>query len=560
MALDEETLAELGMTAEQAQEIITPVAIGPTWSRNPDGSWLLPEHTLGWQIAGWCAEYLRAADGRGSWEFTPEQLRFLLWWYAVDEHGHWVYSSGVLQRLKGWGKDPLLAVMCLVEMVGPCRFGGWDDDGEPIAVPVRNPLVQVAAVDKAQTVNTMGAIKAYASEKLLRTYGIEMLEEMARAPGKRLECVTSNYRSLEGRRSTFVVLNETHHWISTNRGHQMYVTIDGNITKMGGQSSEAARYLCITNAYLPGEDSVAQQIREEWEAVQDGRAVDTGLLYDSLEAHPQAPLSGPLAVEVLKRIRGDAHWLDPDVILKSISKLSISPSRSRRMWLNQIVADEDALHGPETWDPLADRDATLLAGDEIVLGFDGGKSQDATALVAIRVRDRCAFLLHLQERPDTKESVDWTVNRARVNSAVEEAFRDYRVIGFFADVALWESHIADWTERFGEGLDVRSTQQNPIEWDMRRSQVTNTRAHERLVQSIMDGALRHDGDARLRRHVLNARRMPNNYGLYFGKETKDSSRKVDAYAALMLAHEALHRHRTTVTRVTKKGHSAGWFF
>jgi hypothetical protein len=29
---------------------------------------------------------------------------------------------GVLQRPKGWGKDPLLAVICMVEFVGPSRF------------------------------------------------------------------------------------------------------------------------------------------------------------------------------------------------------------------------------------------------------------------------------------------------------------------------------------------------------------------------------------------------------------------------------------------------------
>jgi hypothetical protein len=33
--------------------------------------------------------------------------------------GRFVYRKGVLQRMKGWGKDPLLAVICLVELVGP---------------------------------------------------------------------------------------------------------------------------------------------------------------------------------------------------------------------------------------------------------------------------------------------------------------------------------------------------------------------------------------------------------------------------------------------------------
>jgi hypothetical protein len=44
--------------------------------------------------------------------------------------------------------------------------------------------------------------------------------------------------------------------------------------------------------------------------------------------------------------------------------------------------------------------------------------------------------------------------------------------------------------------------------------------------------------------VLNARRRENNYGVSFGKESRESPRKVDAYAALMLAHEAMHDFRT----------------
>ena len=79
-----------------------PTFSGPTWSRTSDGAWGLPARTLGWQIAGWCAEYLLADDG-GPWRFTREQLRFILWWYAIDKRGRFRYRRGVLRRAKGWG-------------------------------------------------------------------------------------------------------------------------------------------------------------------------------------------------------------------------------------------------------------------------------------------------------------------------------------------------------------------------------------------------------------------------------------------------------------------------
>jgi hypothetical protein len=87
-----------------------PVRIGPTWAQNPnwDGvdqrdRFLLPEKTLGWQILAWGRDNINNEFGQ-PFEPTFEQARFILWWYAVDERGRFVYRKGILQRLKGWGR------------------------------------------------------------------------------------------------------------------------------------------------------------------------------------------------------------------------------------------------------------------------------------------------------------------------------------------------------------------------------------------------------------------------------------------------------------------------
>lgn len=82
---------------------LEPTYIGPTWKKR-NGKWVLPERTLGWDIIGWMAEYLESpAKANTPLELTSEQMRFLLWWYAVDDTGAFSYRGGVLQRLKGWG-------------------------------------------------------------------------------------------------------------------------------------------------------------------------------------------------------------------------------------------------------------------------------------------------------------------------------------------------------------------------------------------------------------------------------------------------------------------------
>lgn len=234
------------------------------------------------------------------------------------------------------------------------------------------------------------------------------------------------------------------------------------------------------------------------------------------------------------------------------------------MGLNQVVAEEDALYGPTEWDVLEHRDAVLLPGDEIVMGFDGGKTDDATALVAIRVHDQVAFVLGLWEAPDIPTERErngsrvnrWEVPRDAVDSEVHEAFRLYGVKAFYADVALWESHITDWSHKYGDRLSVTADGRTAVGWDMRMSLKRATMAHERLMRSIFDKKLGHDGDLSMRRHVLNARRRTNNFGVSFGKESRESPRKVDIYAALMLAHEALHDLRTRgkkVKELTRRG-------
>lgn len=546
-----------GLTVEEIAAL-EHIYHGPTWRRTPDGKWDLPERTLGWQILGWCAEYLNNFDGTPSLRLTPEQARIILWWYAVDERGRFIYRQGVIQRLKGHGKDPLLAVIAIIEFVGPSRFVGWDKNGDPIGERHPNAWVQIAAVNQAQTRNTMTLMPSLMSQRLIDMHGIKPGAELYRAHGGkvRMEAVTSSFRALEGGRSTFVMLNETQHWIQGNNGIQMHKTVARNAAKVG------SRFLAVTNAFLPGEDSVAEKMRRGYDEILDGRRKDPGLMYDSIEANPLTPLTEDALRIVIPIIRGDSTWLKVEDVIASVLDPTQSASDSRRMWLNQIVAAEDAIYGPEHWLPLEVEGAVLEPGDEIVLGFDGGKSDDATVLVALRVKDKVAFVLHLQERPPNwptgKDAPKWQVDRDKVDTAVHEAFRLYKVRGFYADVALWESYIDDWAETYRKELTVKASERHAVAWDMRQSIQRVTRAHERLMQAIFDRKLHHDGDADLRRHVFNVRRRENNYGVSFGKESRESPKKVDAYAALMLAHEALHDLRTR-GKQTKQRTGRGYF-
>jgi len=180
----------------------------------------------------------------------------------------------------------------------------------------------------------------------------------------------------------------------------------------------------------------------------------------------------------------------------------------------------------------------LQRGDEIVLGFDGGKTDDATALIAMRISDRFVIPIHIWQKPDVESAVPWRINELEVDSMVHMAFREYKVRAFFADVALWESYIAEWADLYREKLLIKASPQSAIGYDMRQNRKRTTLANEALMQSVFDGKTVHDGDPLLRRHALNAKRHENEYGLTFRKDSRESNNKVDAYAAMLLCHIA----------------------
>lgn len=513
---------------------LDPVAIGPTWRRDGDG-WVLPELTLGWQVLQWTAEYLRQPDGPEAgraWRYTPEQARFILWWYAIDERGRPLHRYGMLRRVKGWGKDPVGATLCAVEAVGPCRFDGFDASGEPVAVDHPAAWVLTAAVSKDQTRNTMTLFPSLFTDGAIDEYAIDLGKEIiyGRHGQARIEAVTSSPRALEGPRPTFTLKNETQHWLKNNEGHAMAEVIARNSTKSRDGS---ARVLAISNAHEPGEDSDAEHDWEAWQKVEQGRSKAKGFLYDSLEAPPDVDLADEESLRAgLRAAQGDSIWLDPDRHVEEIYDPRNSVSTSRRFYLNQIVAAEDAWLSPQEWDRLSDATKVVADGELVVLGFDGSKSDDHTALIGCRIEDGHVFTLGVWD-PDRHGG---EAPRTEIDGMVRQAFEKYDVVGFYADLHPWESYVDQWAEDFGKSLCVKASARHPVAWDMRtRVKDFTTQGAERFADAVAEGSISQDGDSRLREHVHNARRRPNAWGVGVGKEHRESSRKVDAAVSAVLA-------------------------
>lgn len=539
--------------------------IGPTWRRYRDGGFWLPERSLGWALIDWMTTYLRSPeDIDEAFLPTPEQARFIVWWYAVDETGRYVYRNGVLRRVKGWGKDPLVAAMSLAELCGPVAFSHFDEDGTPIGKRRSSAWVQLAAVSEDQTKNTMKMFPALVSQRLVDEHGVDVKKtQVDDVHGGAIDSVSANPLALEGKRPTFAVLNEVQWWKENNQGHEMYGVIEGNITKRAGAG---ARFLAICNGHRPGEDSIGERLWDNYLAAEGGMVMDTGLLYDALEAPADTPVSeipspdaDPEGFQTgLKKLReglaiarGDAVWLDIDSTIASIFDTNNLVSESRRKYLNQINASEDSWVAPAEWDRVQS-DVTLQPKDTITLAFDGSKSGDWAALVACRVEDAAIFPIKVWD----PEKYGGNIPRTDVNATVEWVFSRYNVVAFRSDVKEFESYVDQWTAKFRRKLKIHAVAGKPIAFDMRGSDSSTVRKTfakdcERFLDALLEGELTHNGDKVLRAHVLNAKRHPTNYdAVSIRKASKDSSRKIDAAVCAVMAFGARQeylmskKHRT----------------
>jgi hypothetical protein len=408
------------------------------------------------------------------------------------------------------------------------------------------------------TKNTLKVFPWIITERFKSEYRVVIQKTSIYALGNRqIQAVTASPLALEGGRPTFLICGETQNWNSSNGGTEMYGVLEGNAAKSeGGQ----ARMLFICNAYRPGEESVGERIRLAWEDTQgdDAEFESFGLMYDSLEAPPHAPLELDAVEDVIKAVRGDAVWLDPERIANSIKNQTNTVSESRRKWYNQILAVADAWVDPADW-RMCGRKRDLVPGEKIVLFFDGSKSGDHTALVGCCVEDGYVFLGGVWEPQKIGKDL-WRVDREAVDIRVSELVDEFKVLGLWGDPSdarddetgerYWEPYFDMWHKRWGRKFRLWAQRSgnymHSVNWDMRSPERLKRfiEAAELFTTDVASHNLPHDASPLIARHVGNARRRPDpRFGIGLAKATKDSDKKIDlavcAVGARMMRREAL---------------------
>lgn len=139
--------------------------------------------------------------------------------------------------------------------------------------------------------------------------------------------------------------------------------------------------------------------------------------------------------------------------------------------------------------------------------------------------------------------------REGVDDTVREAMRRYHVVAFWGDPShvlddetglhYWDPLFDAWHRDYGRRLRLwarpEGRDRHAVMFDMARLDVQKRFVAyvDQAYTAIADKDFPHDGDARLRRHMLNARRQPTRAGMSIAKEGRESKRKIDlAFCAI----------------------------
>ncbi len=507
--------------------------------------------TLGPQVVDWIEANLVYGPGelKGEpYKVEPEFRALLYRMYEVYPQGHKSagrrrYKRCSISLRKGTAKTEKGAIIAIAEShpEAPVRCDGWDAYGEPVGVGVASPYIPLVAFSQDQTEElSYGVAKMILEEcDLGNDYdlGLErlMVLDARGRDGGRIVALGGSPNARDGARTTFQYVDESHR-LYHDRLKKAHNVMLQNVFKRVGAD---AWTLETTTAFDPGQESVAEDTYHYAQKILKGETQDSRLFYFHRQAAMDAPMetrddvraalleaSGPAAswsgdIEALVD-----HWFEPNT----------DRTYYRRVWLNQPVAGSGKAFSTETWDSAKNlTKGPAPDGEVIVLGFDGARRRDATALVAIDPVRSHIWPIKIWERPEHADD-DWEIDATEVDDAVQMCFDRWDVWRLYADPPYWDDRVDAWAGKYGD--------KRVIKWWTNRDRAM-AEAVRNFDVAMRSEAFTHDGDELLRAHILNSYRKDltirddDDKPLWtIRKERPNSPLKIDGSMAAILAWEA----------------------
>lgn len=331
--------------------------------------------------------------------------------------------------------------------------------------------------------------------------------------GARYKALAAEAGAHEGLNPSLVVFDEVH---ALGSRRELW-----DVMRLGMGTRRSPLLLAITTPGVmygrDGRQSLAHELYEYSRRIAAGELEDPDFMAAVWEAAQGCDVEDEAEWGSANPALGD--FLSMDDMRAAVKSTPENEFRTKR--LGQWVASHTAWIPTGAWSA-CDVEAAPRPGAPIVLGFDGSKSRDATALIGATIDPEPAlFVVGVWERP-RMAPLGWQVPRAEVEATLAQAMETWDVREIVADPTLWVSELQAWSAR---GWPVVEYPQSPSRM---------VPATQRFYEAVTGGTMVHDGDPVLERHVAASIIRPNGQ---IGKDHKDSPRKVDAAVAAIMAYE-----------------------
>jgi hypothetical protein len=427
---------------------------------DPEAPW----PTLGPQVCDFIEE--RFVFGPGSLKGEPATLdpEFQAWLftaYEVHPKGAPLAGRRRFKRVgmsvrKGLSKTERLAWLALLELhpESPVRCDGFDAHGEPVGRPVRDPYIPLLAVTVEQVEElAYGALYTMVTEGPEAGLFDATLERIIRldarghADGK---CVPAANApgARDGARTTFQGFDEPHRLVLP-RQKAAHETMVANLSKRVLEDPWGAY---VGTAGEPGEESVAEGLHHEAEAIARGDIDDPKLFYFCRWAGGSYDLADKAQrIAAIAEATGPVGEYGPgqfEDIAAQWDRPSADKKYLERVWLNRWTrSDEQAFD--------VNRRAELLvrhqfpSGSFVTAGFDGARFRDSSGIVLTDIPTGRQRVWAVWERPsDLDDDAPWEIDEAEVTDAWRELLDTHEVWKVYGDPPHWTETMGSWSGKW----------------------------------------------------------------------------------------------------------------
>ena len=283
---------------------------------------------------------------------------------------------------------------------------------------------------------------------------------------------------------------------------------------------------CGVKTDSTGQDSIAYQLYQYGRKVSSGEVVDPSFYM----AWWEAPVDADHRLEETW-IAANPGYGDLNSKADFESMVKRTPEAEfRTKRCNQWVSSQNAWLPSGVWDSLH---GEVVVDDfaDVVLGVDGSFNGDTTAIVAVTVPKSKDEKPHVwlvkawEKQPNDAD--DWRVDTLEVEQTVIEFAQKHpntREIAF--DPFRWQRTMQALMDLGLPVVEYPSTSARRM-----------VGACQKVFDSVTEATLIHDGDPLLARHLDNCKLKIDNLGARIVKESRASSRRIDAAVAFVIAYD-----------------------